>query len=292
MIKSFFGGKGKKSESDKELSVEDLVTLERYDEAEEMLKARLKVAPKDLYAHLKLAEVYVALKNANKALDEYTFVADSYAEDGFFDKGIALLGKAARISPADDIIPRRIERYQRMKRLEHRRRLAIEGLLANETARVGKSAGNTSLEVELLWNKIAKSHLVEQLEGELLKRLFSAMDMVRWKQGAEVAERGSDQQVMYLLVDGVVEASATIGGKPVGVRSFSTGDLIGDSALLERKPWPATYKVLQAATGFKLGREGLEKVMVGNADPVGFLSALRLQHNDRDVAVAVQKLGG
>lgn len=291
VFKKVFGrNKNKvKTEESKELSVEDLVTLERYEEAEEMLRQRLKVSPKDLYAHLKLAEVHVALKNVNKALDEYVFVADSYADDGFFDKGIALLSKAARLVPGDDMLPRRIERYQSLKRLEKVRQYAVDGLLANKSTGVS-TAGNSKLQVELLWNKIAKSHLVLKLDGAVIKKLFSVMEMINTKEGQVLADSGSVLPALFVVVAGVIEAEADVSGKSVSVRSFSTGDLIGDSALLERKNWPARYTVTESGTLFKLNREGLEQVMAGNPDPVGFLSVLREQHNDRDIAVAIQKL--
>lgn len=286
-------GKKKRVASDntdqKELTIEDLITLERYEEAEEKLKVRLRLVPKDLYAHLKLAEVYLALKNLEKALVEYAFVADSYADDGFFDKGIALLGKAAKLAPGDDTLPKRIERYRRMKRLEARRRLVIEGLMANKTT-VTSAAANRALEVEMLWNKIAKSHLVEQLEGELLKKLFSVMGMRHTKEGEVVAEEGGQHQMLYLVVNGEIEALAAVGNQHFNIRSFSTGDLIGESTLLERKPWPARYQVKEAGTVFELSREGLQQAMIGNDDPVGFLSVLRQQNNDRDVAANLHRL--
>lgn len=287
-----FGRKGKQSEEQKqkELTVEDLITLERYEEAEERLKARIKAVPKDLYAHLKLAEVYVALKNVNKALDEYAFVADSHADDGFFDKGIALLGKASKLAPGDDTLPRRIEKYKRMKIQEQRRRLAIEGLKENKSARDGSTAGDEALEVEMLWNKISKSHLVDKLDGEMLKKLFSVMEMIHTRDNQLLAEMGSQVPAMYLVVAGVVEAGAEIGGRYMDIRSFSTGDVIGESALLERKAWPANYKVKEAGTIFRLNRDGLEQTMIGNKDPRGFISVLREQNNDRDVAVSLQRL--
>ncbi len=288
-----FGRKKKKkiqNEPDtKELPIEDLITLERYDEAEEKLKVRLKLQPKDLYSHLKLAEVYVSLKHVQKALDEFTFVADSYADDGFFDKGIALLSKAAKLAPGDDMLPRRIEKYRRMKRLEKRRQLAIEGLLANKSTGAAM-AGNRALEIELLWNKIAKSHLVEKLEAVNLKKLFSVMELVHTKPGQTLADLGSAVPVMFLVVDGIVEAGAEVAGKHYNVRSFSTGDLIGDSALIERKSWPAKYTVTEGGTVFRLNRDGLEEAMQGNEDPLAFISVLRQQQNDRDVAVSLQRL--
>lgn len=291
MLKKLFGRKEKVKgpEDEKELTIEDLVTLERYDEAEARLKERVKLVPKDLHAHLKLAEVYVSLKNVHKALDEFLFVADSHAEDGFFDKGIALLAKAARLAPGDETLPRRIEKYRRLKKLEERRQYAIKGLLDNKTTGV-QTAANSTIQVELLWNKIAKSHLVEALPAEILQKLFSVMEMVQTKKGQLLAENGSVMPVMLLVVAGVIEAGTEVNGKYMNIRSFSTGDLIGDSALLEHKPWPARYTVSEAGTAFKLDRDGLQKVMAGNADPIAFLSVLRQQHNDRDVAASLLKL--
>ena len=289
-LKKMFGRRKNKPDKDeKELTIEDLVTLERYEEAEEMLKARLKDYPKDLHAHLRLADVYVSLKNVGKALDEYVFVADSHAEDGFFDKGIALLSKAAKLAPGDDMLPRRIEKYKRLKMLEKRRQFAVKGLMANKTTGAS-TAANSAIQVEILWNKIVKSHLVEQLPAQNLEKLFSVMEMRKTETGEVLADDGSPLQVMYLVVDGVVEAGAEVNGQPTNIRSFTSGDLIGDSALLEKKSWPAEYKVTEPGTVFRLDREGLAEVMAGNEDPVRFLSALRQQQNDRHVAAALQKL--
>lgn len=289
-LKRMFGRKKKPpAEDEKELTIEDLITLERYEEAEVALKERLKSFPKDLHAHLRLADVYVALKNVSKALDEYLFVADSHVDDGFFDKGIALLSKSAKLAPGDDMLPRRIERYRRLKMLEKRRQFAIQGLMANKTTGAS-TAANSAIQVEMLWNKIVKSHIVEQLQAQNLQKLFSVMEMRKTRSGEVLAQDGSTVPVMYLVVDGVVEAGAEIGGKYTNIRSFTSGDLIGDSALLEQKMWPADYKVTEPGTVFRLDREGLAEVMAGNDDPVRFLSVLRQQQNDRTVAAALLKL--
>jgi hypothetical protein len=68
--------------------------------------------------------------------------------------------------------------------------------------------------------------------------------------------------------------------------------VVGESALLERGAWPADYWVREPLTALRLTRDGLEKCLVGNADPRGFLEVLRGQHNDRAVAVSVQTLRG
>lgn len=293
MVLNKLFGKGKSASpakgKDADLTLEDLIALERYEEAAEMLRQRLKMYPKDLHAHLKLAEVYVALKSASKALDEYLFVADVLAEDGFFDKGIAVLQKAAKLAPGDDQIPRRLERYKNMKVLERRRDLAIEGLLANSTTGV-HTAGNTQLQMQLLWNKIAKSPIVARIEPEQLKKLFSVMELSPVKAGTWLARSGQVLPTIFLIVDALIEVEAQAGGRTFNVRSFTGGDLIGDSALLENKAWPADYKVATTGNVFKLGREGLQIAMMGLADPREFLSILRVQANDRDVAANIQRL--
>src|SRR5262245_28713098 len=121
-IRSWFGG-GAKQQAEKgkeqEYTIDDLIVLERYDEAADRLKTRMKINPQDLHSHLKLAEVYAGLRQFDKAVDEFGFVADEYAQDGFHDKGIALLSKAQKLAPLDQSIRFKIERIQRDKSMEH-----------------------------------------------------------------------------------------------------------------------------------------------------------------------------
>jgi tetratricopeptide (TPR) repeat protein len=284
-LKGWFGGN---KQTQQEYTVDDLIVLERYDEAGERLRAKLKGNPQDLHSHLKLAEVYAQLRQYDKASDEFGFVADEYAGDGFYDKGLALLSKAAKLAPLDPSLRSRIDRLQREKALEHTRTLAIEGLRQAG----GQQAGTSALELGRLWHNLAESSLVQHLPGEQLKRLFSTMRLLHLNEaGARVAEEGSQEPFLLLLVRGVIEAEvAGAGEKPTSVRTFGSGDIVGEGALLERTPWPANYRVSEPVMALKLTREGLEQSLVGNPDPRGFLEALREQHNDRNVAAIVRRL--
>jgi CRP-like cAMP-binding protein len=269
-IKSWFGGSGSKQEqkqkADQDYSIDDLIVLERYDEACERLKARLKLTPADLHMHLKLAEVYAGLKQYDKAVDEYGFVAEEYAQDGFYEKGVALLSKAQKLAPLDQSIRFKIERIQRERSMEHVRGVAIEGLRQAG----GQQAGTSAVE---------------------LKRLFSAMELTRVDEKAVIAEEGSRDQFLLLIISGVVEAFYRDGNdRDMVLRTFSSGDILGEGPLLERTSWPAGYRVAEPATVLKLTREGLEKTLMGNPDPRQFLEVLREQHNDRDVAATLRRL--
>lgn len=285
VFKSWFN-KGGASAPQTEYTIDDLIVLERYAEAEERLRAKLKTNPDDLHSHLKLAEVYTQLKQYEKAVDEYAFVADEYAQDGFHDKGIALLSRAAKLAPLDASLPIKIDKIQRQKSLEVSRSLAMEGL--REAG--GMQAGTSALELQRLWHYLAGSHLVQRLSGEQLKRLFSTMELVHLPAGVVVASEGSREGRLLLIVRGVLEAVAALGGRPMALRSFTSGDIVGEVVLLEKGAWPADYRVGEEATVLALGREGLEKNLVGNPDPRAFLEALREQHHDREVASSLHRL--
>jgi hypothetical protein len=278
--------RGKKGDEPQEYSIDDLIVLERYEEAGERLRTRLKSHPADLHSHLKLAEVYGQLQQFGKAVDEYVYVAEEYAQDGFHDKGLALLAKAMKLAPLDTTLRGKVEKLQREKGLEQVRLLALEGL--REAG--GLEAGTSAVELNRLWQHLAALPVVRKMPGETLKRLFAAMELVRFEPEASIVREGSPDAFLLLLVQGVVEATVLAGGRPVVVRSFGPGDLVGEATLLERGAWPADYRATEAVTALKLSRAGLEACLLGNADPRGFLETLREQHNDRDVATTAHRL--
>jgi CRP-like cAMP-binding protein len=285
-IKGWF--KGGTEREPREDSIDDLIVLERYEEAGERLRAKLKAQPHDLHSHLKLAEVYSQLRQFGKAVDEFSFVAEEYAQDGFYDKGMALLSKAAKLAPLDETLRFKMERLQRQKNLEQTRSHALDGL--KQTGE--QTTGTSALELQRLWPKIAGSAVVQRLPADQLQRLFSAMQIVRYEAGRLLAQKGSREGFLVLLATGVVETAVDLDGRRTTLRSFGSGDVIGEAALLERGEWPADYRTTEPVTALLLNREGLEKALVGCSDPRGFLETLRGQHHDREVAVAVYRLSG
>jgi len=291
MFKKLFGGRPGGGPVEKNLSIEDLVVLERYDEAIGRLEAKIKTSPRDLHAHLKLAEVYTLLGKGAKALDQYQFVADCYTDDGFYDKSLALLTKVSRLAPGDESVLARMHRNQRLKSLEHSRVMAIEGLVHAQSAQ-SPLERSSPVEVQRIWQGLALSKLVERLNSEQIKRLFAGAAITQWNPGELIAERGSQIERLFVIASGQVEAvvDEPESGRTIHLKTFTAGDVVGERALLEHKPWPATYRVVERAQLLRIDRAGLEKSMQGLADPRGLLEALRAQQADRDVAAAVAKL--
>jgi len=287
VIKKFFGKKDGSTEQ--QYTIDDLIVLERYAEAEQRIQEDLKFRPQDLNLHLKLADVNVGLRNIAKAIEEYGWVADKYAADGFHDRAIAVLTKARRLNPMDDTLAGRIERIENARKLEHSRSGALEGFVGGLHAKEG--GGTAVMEFQAIWRQMAKSKLLRDLSAEQLKLLFQGVVVVYVDPGQTVADRGSRDEALFVVVGG--EVLATIvdrAGTNIDVRAFGPGQIVGEGSLFEHRAWPATYKARTKVTLLKLTQPGLEICLKGNPDPRGFLDVLRRDQLDREVAAAVGRL--
>lgn len=288
MFKKLFGKEEqKKPKQDAASTIEDLIVLERYDEAVDRLKPHLKQHPDDLHAHVRLAEAYLGQGERGKALDEFMFVADEYARDGFYDRGIALLRKAKRFAPATQVVDERIGRLELIKGSERSRARAVEAL------RSGRGAATAAIALEGAWTDVAGSDLMRNLDGTFLKLLFSQLELAVLTKEQKLGRAGEVGDRLYFLLSGEVAArlpGAT--GARAELRSFGPGDLVGESVLLERKGWPADYVVAEAGRALVLDRDGLAATLQGNPDPRGFLTSLRMQHHDRHIATMVAEIRG
>jgi len=289
MFKKLFGREDPTNER-KDLTTEDLIVLERWDEAILQLQARIQANPLDLHAHLKLAEVHLQSGHPHRAVDEYVFVADSYIDDGFYDKAIALLGKLTRMVPGDAAIEASVRKAQQLKDLEHRSTMALEGLLSSQEER-NPLARLSLIEAQQVWQSLSTTEVVLRLPGEQLRRLFASSTLIEPEAGEILVERGSKVEQLYFFASGEGEALLDqADGRPILLRTFGTGDILGDRSLLEHQPWPATYRITAPSRIFKLDAAGLEKALQGNPDPRLLLDALRSRRHDHDVAAAVRKL--
>lgn len=291
--KLFKGGKGsgrtETAGGGDELTIEDLIVLERYAEAEGRLKLALKQVPDDLHHHLKLADVYTALGRREAAADEYVFVAEEYGRDGFYDKGIALLGRALKVTPGEERLRKKLYALEVAKGLEYKREAATDGLRLSRFED-GRS-GTKALAVQRQWHHLAPAPLMQRMSADQIRRFFSAVEMVRLAPGTVVAHRGSAEAFLVVLVSGIVEAVLPRGdGRETSLRLFTSGDVLGEAATFQRATWPADYRVTEEATVLRLDREGVQHAMIGNPDPKGFLDNLRTDGNDRQIAEMVAKL--
>lgn len=284
MFKKIFGGG--KSEADRDYTIDELIILERYDEAVLKIKAKLKIK-EELHDHIKLADCYAQLRQLESAMDEYVYVADEFTRDGFFDKANALLMRAAKIAPLDETIPQKIDRNEQLRRLEQSRAMAVEGL-ARRRSTEGGSGTMSAVEFQTLWSTLSKTQLVRRLSGEQLRLLFGGVEIRYVDVGDSVVTRGQIVESLFVIARGLCEANAADGSP---LRSFGPGDIVNESGLFERRPAVADIEVREKGAVLELTRPGLEACLTGNPDPRGFLELLRGQGNDRALATMLHSIG-
>jgi len=287
LIKKLFGKKDGSSEQ--QYTIDDLIVLERYADAEQRIQEELRFRSNDLNLHLKLADVYVGLRHIGKAIDEYGFVADKYAADGFHDRAIAVLSKARRLNPMEDSLAIKMEKFETQRKLEHSRTLALEGFTQGLHAKEG--GGTAVMEFQNVWRSLSKGRILRELSAEQLKLLFQGVTVVYFNPGQTVIERGSRDEVLFVVCIGDVAAIHTDGkGDTTELRVFASSNVIGEGALFEHQPWPATFKAKSKATLLRLTPHGLQICLTGNPDPRGFLDLMRREQNDREMATVVARL--
>ncbi len=279
-----------KEQEEREYTPDELMALERYDEAKAMLVERLRYHPKDLNAHLKLADVYHCLQEPESCKQELLYVAGAYAEDGFYDKARAALTKMNRLFPEQIDVELKIAALQRAKRLEYSRDRARRTLISH--GRLDDAAtGRMTVEFEQVWKRLIHTTLVDQMSTSDFTRLFESARLRRLHPSEQIAEPGPVPRALYLIVEGAVEARGIdTQGHEIGLRSFAVGDIVGDTVLFDERPWPASYLCEKAALLLELDLEGAKKMLEGHPDPRGLLDVLRGQGNDNTVERAVDHL--
>ena len=174
--KKWFSGSKKKLD-DSDLTVDELIVLERYSEARDLLNERLRYHPKERHTHLKLAEVSLALKDAVSFKHEYLHAATAYARDGFYDKAKAVLVKVHRLFPGEIDVELKMEALKRAKRLDHTRGKARAGLLSTRGLD-NPMSGRMAVEFEAIWNELMNTSLVDRISSDDFARVFAAVARV------------------------------------------------------------------------------------------------------------------
>ena len=245
-LKNWFRG-NKEPEGEVEFTVDELIVMERFEDARALLNERIRYYPKDRHAHLKLAEVYLALKDADSCQQEYMHVASAYAEDGFYDKARAVLMKLHRLFPADIDVDLKMEALQRAKRLEHTRGKARAGLLSTSSLD-NPLSGRMAVEFESIWGELTRTSLVDRISSDDFARVFAAVEILEVAPGGVLVEAGSAYEVLFIIAKGSIEARGIdLRGHHVTLRAFGAGDIIGERSLLSHAPWAAQYRCLEKA---------------------------------------------
>jgi CRP-like cAMP-binding protein len=272
------GQGGKKAQ--REPNIDDLINLERYDEALTQLKERVRRRPNEHHSRLKMAELLMKISRRAEAVEEYLLVSEGFERDGFYNKASALVTRVARLVPGDVRLVAKARRLDRIKRLDHLRKVVFEHLQST-----------IALRVEREWTSFVQGELLSRLSEDQLRRLLPNLTLRELEEKKELVSAGVRLDQLFWIVSGEICARVILpNGAETDIRAFDGGDLIGERALFSRHTWAAVYVASKKSSLLVLDRAGLEKSLVGEEDPRGLLEALRAEKNDEAVHQAVAKM--
>ena len=267
-------------------SIDDLILQGRFARALQVLELRIAENPEDVHSHIKLAELQSQRRQNPDALRNYLRAAELLSEDGFFDKALALLKTARKLAGEETLsIDAMEETVLRSKELDLAAWIVRKGKGSEGAARV-----SASIELEALWRRMSDSEFVQNLAKGQLEVLMDAMELCPVAAGEFVARQGELDPVLYLIASGMLQARFDPDGRDLLLRNFGPGQMIGESVLFERRPWPAAYKAAHNTQLLKLDIAGLQRALNKTKSRRQLISALSSQHNDQQVAALASSL--
>jgi hypothetical protein len=261
-------------------SIDDLIIQGRLTRAQQLLELRIAENQEDVHSHIKLAELLTQRKKNEDALRNYLRAAQLLSEDGFFDKSLALLKSARKLAGSDtsgiDAIE---ETVLRAKELDMAAWSVRKGKGGEGAARL-----SASIELEALWRRMHDSDFVHNLAAGQLETLMDAMELCQVEAGEIIAREGEVAPALYLIASGLLQARLDPDRRDLLLRNFGPGQIIGESVLFERRPWPASYRAAHHCQLLRLDVGGLQRALNRTKSRRQLIVALSSQRNDQQVA--------
>jgi CRP-like cAMP-binding protein len=131
---------------------------------------------------------------------------------------------------------------------------------------------------------MSESDFVQNLAAGQLQVLMDAMELYPVAAGEMVAREGEHDPALYLIASGMVQARIDPDRRDLLLRNFGPGQIIGETVLFERRPWPASYKAAHNSTLLRLDVGGLQRALNKTKSRRQLIVALSSQRNDQQVA--------
>jgi tetratricopeptide (TPR) repeat protein len=290
MIKNWLRGKKVvQKEQPEPQTVDELVALGRPEDARLLLEGKLRTKPRDRRYQVKLGDVFLALRRPTEALEMYEAAAQGYAGDGFHDKSRAVLQRILKIAPQHEKAILGLEQLDRAKERERRRKIVLRHLQA---AGEGSMDSMAAFQINQLWKGLSRSSALEALDTRNLGRLFEHLRLRVVKLDVDIVDSGDELEELFLVASGTVEVITRRAGQaPIVLRTYESGDVFGEGALLEHRLWEACHRAASECRLLCLDRQSLAAALTGLEDPRSFLDALRTQRHDASLAAMIRTAG-
>jgi CRP-like cAMP-binding protein len=108
---------------------------------------------------------------------------------------------------------------------------------------------------------LGKIDCFSQLDAKKLKLLAFMSELVHFSAGWTIIRQGDKGEAVYVLIDGLIEASIDANGKPVYRREFGPQTFFGEIAVIKRTVRAATVTAKTDVLVLKIAAETLYRMI-------------------------------
>ncbi|MFK8017559.1 MAG: mechanosensitive ion channel domain-containing protein [Gammaproteobacteria bacterium] len=134
---------------------------------------------------------------------------------------------------------------------------------------------------------LSRMDLLAPLTSSELEQLAARVQQRDYRKDSVIFERGDSGTTLYLLVEGIAEASVGLNDDGPGVAQIEPGQAFGEMSVLTGAPRAASVRAITNVHALEIRRDDLEPIFRARpevANGLAEIMALRLRRNERTVA--------
>ena len=206
---------------------------------------KLYMIDRDPIIRVRMGDAYQKLNQKPNAVQEYTYAADLYAEQGAVVKALAQYKLALRVEPGNRQAQARIEALHSNKTVKENR---VEPMEKDAPKDAPKPASSVI-------------PLFAGFSQEEFNDFTKVMNVHPLPEGMPIVAQNDSGKSVYIIASGSVKVFTTLlGGERIDLAVLRSGDFFGEMSFLTGKPRTATVETAEDSTILEVTEDKLREI--------------------------------
>ncbi|MFV1951932.1 MAG: cyclic nucleotide-binding domain-containing protein [Nitrospinota bacterium] len=238
-----------------------------WDKAIIELKKLIELEPKNLKLRIKLGDLYVREGAIETAIDEYVYVSNVLANNGFLTKAIAINKTIVNLDPSKEGIYKELSELYARHGLDDRKRTKeqIEDLRRDLAEFCSKQGLGVTVKDRPVFrmdkDKVRSSFpIFFSLTPSEFSEIAKKMTLHKFPKGSSIIKEGEFSDSLYVISSGKVRILVSdADNQETAIATLKEDDFFGEISFLTGKPRTASVVALEDSELLELKKSDLEK---------------------------------
>jgi cAMP-dependent protein kinase regulator len=219
----------------------------------------LRLAPDDVFARQRAAELLARLGHRDRAIEHYRVLVGKFAADGRLMKAIANCQLILQLEPADK------ETLSTLSALYAERDTARSSVKMPAAMSAAIKSSPSQPPPTIQPATLGRIPLFSELARGSFESVVRKFARVTVAAGATIIEEGEPGDALFAIATGVVRVERRVpGAPPRAVAEMTEGDFFGEMSLLAQCPRFASVVAVTECELLRLARQDLEDIVRGH----------------------------